>query len=97
MIVMGEFSSAVSTLLEAFSSGIGIIKRLRRRRREEGRPTTDSGMKRDEVRLGKSLKNNRTDVQAAYTRDLAKFGTRFAEGDGMTLCWAIKFSLNRHL
>jgi hypothetical protein len=90
---MGEFNAAVSTLLGAFSSGIAIIKRLRRRRHEEGWPTTNSSIKREEIRLAKSLKRNRADVQTAYTQDLTKFGSRFAEGDCMYLCRTIKSNI----
>jgi hypothetical protein len=90
---MGEFETTVSTLLGAFSSGLAIIKRLRRRRHEDGWPTTDPSVKREEVRLAKSLKRNRTDVQTVYTRDLTKFGSRFAEGDCMHLCRTIELNI----
>jgi hypothetical protein len=85
-VAMGEFGSAVSALLEGFGSGIAVIEQLRRRRRGEGWPTTDSSSKTEEVRFAKSLKRNRADVETTYTRDLARFGTPFADGDGTPLC-----------
>lgn len=78
---MGEFSAAVSTLLEAFSSGIAII-RSRRRRRKESKAEIDSAVKAEESRLSKSLKKNRVDVRSVYKTKLDRLGRRFADGDG---------------
>jgi hypothetical protein len=78
---MGEFNAAVSTLLEAFSSGIAIIRSLRRRRKEN-KSEIDSTMKAEESRLSKSLKKNRVHVQSVYKTKLDGLGRRFADGDG---------------
>jgi hypothetical protein len=78
---MGEFNAAVSTLLEAFNSGIAIIKSLRRRRREGNSPI-DPAVKAEESRLSKSLKKNRMDVRSVYERKLERLGHRFSDGDG---------------
>jgi ribosomal protein L13E len=78
---MGEFHDAVSTLLEAFSCGIAIIKSQRGRRKREQLPL-DSTKKIAETHLSKSLKKNRTDVKNAYGRDVSRYGQGFAVGDG---------------
>lgn len=79
---MGKFNVGVSTLLDAFSGGIAIIKSLRRRRKQSG-SVVASAVKAEEARLSKSLKNNRAHVRTAYDRDVAKLGKKFAKGDGM--------------
>ena len=78
---MGEFNDTVATLLQAFTNGLAIIRSIRHRRKEN-KVEVDSGIKTDEMRLRKSLKKNRADVQSAYALDLAKIGQRFSEGDG---------------
>lgn len=78
---MGELNAAVSTLLEAFSTGIAIIRSLRRRRKESN-SQIDASLKAEESRLSKSLKRNRVDVQSVYESKLEKFGHRFSDGDG---------------
>jgi hypothetical protein len=78
---MGEFNAAVSTLLEAFSSGIAIIRSLRRRRKES-KSEIDSAVKAEESRLSKSLKKNRVDLRSVYKTKLERLGRRFADGDG---------------
>lgn len=78
---MGEFNAAVSILLEAFSSGIAIIKSLRRRRKES-KSEIDSAVKAEESRLSKSLKKNRVHVRSVYKTKLDRLGRRFADGDG---------------
>jgi hypothetical protein len=78
---MGEFNAAVSTLLEAFSSGIAIIRSLRRRRKES-KSEIDSAVKAEELRLSKSLKKNRVDLRSEYKTKLERLGRRFADGDG---------------
>jgi hypothetical protein len=78
---MGEFNSAVSTLLEAFSSGIAIIKSLRLRRKES-KSQIDSTFKAEESRLSKSLKKNKLDVRSVYESKLERLGHRFSDGDG---------------
>lgn len=78
---MVDFSTTVSTLLEAFSSGIAIIKSLRRRRKES-KLVIDTTVKAEESRLGKSLKKNRLDVRSVYKTKSERLGRRFADGDG---------------
>jgi hypothetical protein len=77
---MSEFHDAVSTLLEAFARGLSIIKAQKKRRSKELTSTKSA----PEVQLSKSLKRNRKDVKAAYSRDLAQVGPGFAVGDGRT-------------
>lgn len=92
---MGEFHDAVTTLLEAFASGIAIIKTLRKRRKEHRIPI-DSTVKVAETHLSKSLKKNRADVQTVYGRNLSQAGGRFAVGDdeARSSLAAILFRLN---
>ena len=78
---MGEFSDAVSALLQAFTNGLAIIRSIRHRRKEP-LVEVDSGLKKDELRLRKSLRKNRADLRNAYAHDLAKLGQSFSEGDG---------------
>jgi len=79
--IMGEFNAAVSTLLEAFSSGIAVIRSLRRRRKEN-KSEIDAVVKAEESRLSKSLKKNKVDVRSVYKSKLERLGRRFADGDG---------------
>lgn len=78
---MGEFHDAVSTLLEAFTRGIAVLKRKKDRGGSNSRLTHKSTGCADEE-LSKALRNSRTDVRTAYTKNLAKFGSGFAAGDG---------------
>ncbi|KAG0646696.1 hypothetical protein D0Z07_6212 [Hyphodiscus hymeniophilus] len=77
---MGELQNAVSALLDAFARGIAVIKTQRNRRKAE-KLSIDSTHKTAETRVSKSLKRNKADVQSAYTKDLARFGSGFAAGD----------------
>jgi hypothetical protein len=78
---MGEFHDAVSTLLDAFTHGMAVIKTQRGRRKKESIPI-DSTTKSAETNLSKALKKNRVDVKDAYGKDLARHGPDFAKGDG---------------
>ncbi|KAH7418428.1 hypothetical protein BKA64DRAFT_564935 [Cadophora sp. MPI-SDFR-AT-0126] len=78
---MGEFHGAVSSLLDAFARGIGMIK-AQRKRRKAGHVSIDQSSKAAETQLSKSLKKSRTEVQNAYGKDLNRLGSGFAEGDG---------------
>jgi hypothetical protein len=78
---MGEFNAAVSTLLEAFGSGIAVIRSLRHRRKES-KSQIDPAVKAEESRLSKSLKKNRVDVRSVYESKLERLGYRFSDGDG---------------
>ena len=80
-VKMGEFHDAVSTLLQAFSNGISVI-RTQRGRRKKDRIPIDPPRKEAESSLSKSLKRNRTDVKKEYERDVALLGPGFAVGDG---------------
>lgn len=81
LIAMGEFNDAVTSLLQAFTSGLAVLRSIRHRRKES-MVEVDPGLKKDELRLRKSLKKNRADVRNAYAQDLAKIGLSFSEGDG---------------
>lgn len=78
---MGEFHGAVSSLLDAFARGIGIIK-AQRKRRKSGHIPIDQSSKTAETQLSKSLKKSRTEIKNAYGKDLNRLGPGFAEGDG---------------
>lgn len=78
---MGEFNVAVSTLLEAFSSGIAIIRSLRRRRKES-KSQVNPTVKAEELRLSKTLKKIRIDVRRVYESKVERLGHRFSDGDG---------------
>ncbi|PVH87028.1 hypothetical protein DL98DRAFT_510471 [Cadophora sp. DSE1049] len=92
---MGEFHGAVSSLLDAFSRGIGIIK-AQRKRRKSGHIPIDQSSKTAETQLNKSLKKSRTEVKNAYGKDLNRLGPGFAEGDAeaRSSLQAIMFRLN---
>ncbi|KAG4435839.1 hypothetical protein IFR05_008665 [Cadophora sp. M221] len=92
---MGELHGAVSSLLDAFARGIGIIK-AQRKRRKSGRIPIDQSSKAAETNLSKSLKKSRTEVRNAYGKDLSRFGPGFAEGDAeaRSSLQAIMFRLN---
>lgn len=74
-MAMGDFHHAITTLLDAFSRGLGVIKR-----KKHSSPA-DSTQKEDDRRLSKSLCKSRADVREAYSRDLARFGNGIAVGD----------------
>ncbi|KAH7360691.1 hypothetical protein BKA65DRAFT_547404 [Rhexocercosporidium sp. MPI-PUGE-AT-0058] len=92
---MGELHGAVSSLLDAFARGIGIIK-AQRKRRKSGHVPIDQSSKAAETQLSKSLTKSRTDVRNAYGKDLSRFGPGFAEGDAeaRSSLQAIMFRLN---
>jgi hypothetical protein len=79
---MGELHEAVTALLDAFARGISVIRSQRSRRAEEQLPV-DPVQSTAETHLRKSLRKSRSDVKEAYGRDLARYGSRFASGDGM--------------
>lgn len=74
---MGEFHDTVSTLLDAFSRGLSIIKSHKKNRSKEQCYTKSD----PQYQLSRSLKKNRRDVKNAYGRELAQFGPDFAAGD----------------
>ncbi|KIN06073.1 hypothetical protein OIDMADRAFT_176179 [Oidiodendron maius Zn] len=78
---MGELHDAVTALLDAFARGISVIRAQHSRRKEEQLPV-DLVQQTAETHVRKSLKKSRADVKEAYTRDLARYGPRFAAGDG---------------
>jgi hypothetical protein len=78
---MGDLHDAVAALLDAFARGISVIRAQRARRKEQQQPV-DTVQKTAETHLRKSLKKNRAEVKEAYGRDLARYGPRFASGDG---------------
>jgi hypothetical protein len=73
---MGDFHTAVSTLLDAFARGLAVI------RRKKERLPQDSTQRDADKQLSRSLRKSRADVKNAYGRDLARFGPGFAVGDG---------------
>lgn len=78
---MGDFGTAVSTLLESFSNGLAVIKRLRRRRKE-AKASIYASVKAEEDSLKVSLRSNRRDIKSSYDR-CAK--TKNFTGDGKTI------------
>jgi hypothetical protein len=78
---MGELHDAVSALVEAFSHGISIIGTQRGQRRKQ-KLAIDSTTKSAEENLNRSFRRNKTEVENAYGKDLARFGPGFAAGDG---------------
>lgn len=79
LLGMGDFGTAVSDLLHTFTTGLAVIRRLRRRRKET-RTKIDSTVKAEEERLSESLKSNRRDVKSVY--DKCTQTESFATGDG---------------
>jgi hypothetical protein len=82
---MGDLHDAVAALLDAFARGISVIRAQRARRKEQQQPV-ETVQKTAETHLRKSLKKNRAEVREAYGRDLARYGSRFASGDGKSAC-----------
>jgi hypothetical protein len=82
---MGEFHDAVTTLLDAFTSAIGVIK-VQRGKRKTARIAIDSERKEAESYLSRSLKRSRRDVKHAYERDAKALGDGFRNGDSMSCC-----------
>lgn len=79
---MGEFHDAVTTLLDAFTSAIGVIK-VQRGKRKTARVAIDDERKEAESYLSRSLKRSRRDVKHAYERDAKALGDGFRNGDSM--------------
>ncbi len=84
-----EVSSCVLNLIQAFTNGLNIFKRLRERRRKrkerkENRPTertTDA-----ELQLSESLRRGPRELAQRYTEYRAGIGRSFAKGDGKKPC-----------
>jgi hypothetical protein len=83
-----EVASCVSGIIEAFTNGLNIFKRLRERRRKRKEkkeketratdPTSDA-----EKQLSKSLKRGPQDLAEKYAECYSSgMGPRFAKGDG---------------
>ena len=77
---MGELHDAVIALLDALAHGIAVIRAQHSRRKKERLPV-DPVQQTAETHVRKSLKKSEADVKEAYTRDLARYGPRFAAGD----------------
>lgn len=78
---MGEFYDVVSILLEAFDTGVEVIRSVRRKRRDN-QVKAKTELKAEEGRLSRSMKSSRTDVSRAYLAGFTSVGPRFANGDG---------------
>lgn len=81
---MGELHDAVTALLDAFARGISVIRAQHLRRKEQQLPA-DAVQQAAETHVRKSLRKSRADIKEAYTRDRARYGPRFAAGDGTSL------------
>lgn len=76
--------SSVFALISAFTSGLDVFKKLKKKRKRKGDPVDT-----EEARLSLSLKRGPTDIQQEYSKNYSIQGERYREGD----CMAI-FSFN---
>jgi hypothetical protein len=80
-----EVSSCVSNLIQAFSNGLNVFKRLRERRRKrkarKENQTSDAADS-DEVQLSKSLRRGPQELAEKYDACYSQTGLSFAKGDG---------------
>lgn len=72
---------SISSIVDSFSKGLDILKRLRARPRS-GKNRKDGQNIRDESKLSKSLKRGPADIKREYERRYEGAGERFARGDG---------------
>jgi hypothetical protein len=84
-----EVASCVSGIIDAFTNGMNIFKRLRERRRkkkatkENEKPKSTPDPTRDaEKQLSKSLKKGPLELAEKYADFYHPMGPRFAKGDG---------------
>jgi len=80
-----EVSSCVSNLIQAFSNGTNVFKRLRERRRKrkarkENQPPDTANS--DELQLSKSLRRGPQELAEKYDACYSQTGHSFAKGDG---------------
>lgn len=78
---MGELHDTVTALLDTFASAISFVRAQASRRKKLQQPV-DPAVQEAETRVRKTLRKSRSDVNEAYKRDLARYGPRFASGDG---------------
>ena len=83
-IAMGEFHEAVTTLIDAFTSAISVIK-VQRGKRKSARVPIDPERKEAESALSQSLKKSRRDVKHAYEKDVELLGDGFRNGDSISI------------
>jgi hypothetical protein len=76
---MVQFEEAVAALLKVFLDGYTTIRNIRVARKGNGQ---GERIKPDEFRLQQLLKQHHSDIHKAYTRDAARVGARFTNGDG---------------
>ncbi|KAF2707394.1 hypothetical protein K504DRAFT_384104 [Pleomassaria siparia CBS 279.74] len=82
-----QTASCVSNLIQSFTNGLDIFKRLRERRRRrkhsKSKDQIDPTVSSAERQLSQSLKRGTTDIQTQYNRNYFKAGDRFAKGDAI--------------
>jgi hypothetical protein len=80
-----EVSNCVSNLIQAFSNGLNIFKRLRERRKKrkarKENQSTDAAHT-DELQLSKSLRRGPEELAEKYDACYSQTGHSFAKGDG---------------
>lgn len=84
-----EVSNCVSNLIQAFTNGLNVFKRLRERKRkrkarkesQQSDPATS-----DEVQLSKSLRRGPQELAQQYDAFYSQTGQKFARGDGRSCC-----------
>jgi hypothetical protein len=80
-----EVSNCVSNLIQAFSNGFNVFKRLReRRRKKKARKENQAAeaVTSDELQLSKSLRRGPQELAENYDAFYSQTGQRFAKGDG---------------
>jgi hypothetical protein len=74
--------SSVFALIGAFTSGLDVFKKLKKKRRK----VSEAQLRDEELRLRRSLQRGPLDIQQEYSQNYAVQGDRFRQGDCKTLC-----------
>ncbi len=82
-MAQSDVSGSVLSIIAAFTSGLDIFKKLREKSPpKKSKRAHDSGRRKQESQLSKSLHKGRVEIHKEYERNLDRAGARFATGDG---------------
>lgn len=73
--------TSLFALIGAFSSGLDVFKKLKKRRRKQVQQQPED----EELRLRRSLQKGPLDLQSEYNRNYAVQGDKYREGDCMSV------------
>jgi hypothetical protein len=89
--------SSVFALIGAFTSGLDVLKKLKKKRRK----STETKVEDDEIRLRRSLQKGPIDLHQEYNQNYTRYGDRYREGDckkfpfSFSIAWAFETSSSR--